>query len=59
MIIGFYGVRPPKPPRLMSDKRCVGYFTLSYIRFLYSPDVFSNEFVIIYSWADDSRGEGR
>jgi len=59
MRIGFHGVRLAKPTRLMSDEHALGCFTLSYIRFLYSPDVFRNDFVIIYSWADGFRGEGR
>ena len=31
----------------MWDERRPRHFTLSYTRFLYSPDVFHNEFVII------------
>ena len=53
------GIRGPKLPDLMSDEHALGCFTLSYIKFPYSPDVFPSEFVIIYSWTDDSRGEGR
>ena len=34
-------------------------FTLSYTRFLFLPDVFRSEFVIIYSWAHSSRGKTR
>src|SRR5438045_2170418 len=33
----------------MWDERRPRHFTLSYARFLYSPDVFHNEFVIILS----------
>jgi hypothetical protein len=43
----------------MSDQHGPGHFTLSYIGFPYSPDVFLNESVIIYGWADGSRGEER
>jgi hypothetical protein len=59
MRIGFHGVRLPKSLRRTSDERGAGYFTLSYTKFPYSPDVFPDDFVIICSWADDSRGEGR
>jgi DNA-binding NarL/FixJ family response regulator len=38
----------------MWDERRPGHFTLSYTRFLYSPDVFHNEFVIIYDMGERS-----
>jgi hypothetical protein len=37
------------------DKHGHGYVTLSYERFLFSPDVFLGEFVILSTWADGSR----
>jgi hypothetical protein len=42
----------------MSDKNGHGRFTLSYERFLFPPDVFLGEFVILCTWADGSR-EGK
>jgi hypothetical protein len=59
MRVEFHEFRGPKLPHLMSDEHALGCFTLSYIKFPYSPDVFPSKFVIIYSWTDDSRGEGR
>lgn len=40
------------------DNHGHGCFTLSYERFLFLPDVFPGEFVILCTWADGSR-EGR
>jgi hypothetical protein len=41
-----------EPPLQMWDEYGPSYFTLSYTKFLYSPDVFLDEFVIIYyAWA--------
>jgi len=39
-------------------KHCHDYFTLSYKRFRFPPDVFPGEFVILSTWADGSQ-EGR
>jgi hypothetical protein len=41
------------------DKYGHGYFSLSYERFMFPPDVFLSEFVILYTWADGSREERR
>ncbi len=47
----------PEPFSLVWDERCPTDLTLSYTRFLVSPDVFRGEFIIIYTWTHDSRGE--
>jgi hypothetical protein len=56
---GFLKVRVLGLPLLMWDEYGPRHFTLSYIRLQCSPDVFPDEFVIIYSWADGFRGEGK
>jgi hypothetical protein len=56
---GVREVRLLEPPVALWDRPCPGLFTLSYIRFLYSPDVFPKEFVIIYSWGHGFRGDER
>jgi hypothetical protein len=43
------------PDLSMSDRRGHRYFTLSYERFLFPPDVFPGKFVMLCTWADGSR----